>query len=61
MDTLSPTFVSGFELGRAQAAYMTMPTRWIVERIDVVGDISQRECSVLVDSFLDPFQPADVP
>ena len=32
---------------------MAVASRWIVERLDVVSDVSDREFPVLVDSFLD--------
>ena len=34
---------------------MLMPTRSIVERIDVICDIGTREFAILVNSFLDAF------
>jgi hypothetical protein len=55
VDTLSPTFVSRFELLGAHAAEMTMAARSIVERIDIVGDVGTGKLSVLVDLLLDPF------
>src|SRR5471030_2712730 len=40
---------------------MTMPARSIVERLDVVGHLGDRQLSVLVNLFLDPlfFQTAE--
>ena len=55
METLSPRFVSRFELLGTHAAEMTVAAGSIVERIDVVGHVGQRERSVLVDLFLDAF------
>lgn len=54
VDTLSPRLVSRFELLGAHAAEMTMATRAIVERLDIVGHVSDRKCPGLIDLLLDP-------
>ena len=55
METLSARFVSRLELVRTQPAEMTVTARPIVEGIDVVGQIGDRQLAILVDLFLDPF------
>ena len=55
VDTLSQRLVSGLELLRTHAAQMTMTARLIVERVDIIGDVGQRQRSVLVDLLSDPF------
>ena len=54
METLSARLVSRFELLGTQPAEMTMPTGSIVEDINVVGHVGDRQLSVPVDLFLDP-------
>jgi len=46
--------MSRFELLWAEPSEMTMSSGAIVEDIDVVGYISDRQLSVLVDLLLDP-------
>jgi hypothetical protein len=55
VETLSSRFVSRLELIRTQPAEMTMVARSIVEGIDVVGQVGDRQLAVLVDLFLNPF------
>ena len=55
METLSLRLVSGLELLGTHAAQMTMTAGPIVERVEIVGDIGQRQHSVLVNLLLDPF------
>jgi len=47
--------VGGLELLGAQPAEMTVAARPIVERLDIVGHLRDRQLPVLVDQFLDPF------
>jgi tetratricopeptide (TPR) repeat protein len=54
VETRSARLVSRFELLGAQPAEMTVAPRSIVEGIDVVGHVGDRQLSVLVDLFLDP-------
>ena len=54
VETLSVRLVSRFELLGTQPAEMTVAPRSIVEGIDVVGHVGDRQLSVLVDLFLDP-------
>ena len=54
METLSTWFVSRLELVRTQPAEMTVAARPIVEGIDAVGQVGDRQLAVLVDLFLDP-------
>jgi hypothetical protein len=42
-----------FELLRTHSAQMAVASCWIVERFNVVSDVSERKFPVLVDSFLD--------
>src|SRR5688572_13200645 len=53
VETLSARLVSRFELLWTYSAEMTVTARSIVEGIDILGHISDRELSVLVDLFLD--------
>ena len=55
MDTSPTAFVRRLELLGTYAAQMAMATRAIVEAVDVVGQVSDRELSVLVDLLLDAF------
>src|SRR5437667_11419681 len=54
VETLSARLVSRFELLGTQPAEMTVAAHLIVERIDVVGHVGDRQLSVFVDLFLDP-------
>ena len=54
VETLSARCVSRFELLGTQTAEMTVTARPIVERLDVVGYVGDRQLPVLVDLFLDP-------
>ena len=54
VETLSTWFVSRLELVRTQPAEMTVAARPIVEGIDAVGQVGDRQLAVLVDLFLDP-------
>jgi hypothetical protein len=38
----------------AHAAEMTVATGSIVEAVDVIGNVAERQLSILVDLFLDP-------
>lgn len=49
VETSSAQHMSRFKLFGAHTAKMTVPTRSIVERVDVVGDLSDRQRTVLVD------------
>ena len=53
METSSARLVSRFELLGTEATEMTVTARSIVEGIDVVGQGSDRQLSVLVELFLD--------
>ncbi len=55
LETLSARFVSRLELVRTQPAEITVAARLIVEGIDVVGQVGDRQLAVFVDVFLDPF------
>jgi hypothetical protein len=55
VETLSARLVRRFALLGTQRAEMTVPAGAIVERIDVVGQLGDRQLSVLVDLLLDPF------
>ena len=55
METSSRRLVSRFELLGTQPAEMTVAARSIVEGIDVIRQVSDRQLAVLVDLFLDPF------
>jgi hypothetical protein len=54
VETLSARLVSRFELRWTHPAEMTVAPHSIVEGIDVVGHIGDRQLSALVDLFLDP-------
>ena len=54
METSSARFVSRLKSLRTQPAEMTVAARLIVEGIDVVGQVGDRQLAVLVDLFLDP-------
>jgi hypothetical protein len=49
MDTSSASFRRGFELLRAHAAEIAVAAGAIVEAVDVIGNVSQRQFSVLLD------------
>ena len=53
VETLSAHFMSRFELLGANPTDVAMTSGAIVERLDVVGHVSDREFTVLVDLFLD--------
>ena len=53
METLPARFMSHLELLWAEPSEMTMASGAIVEGIDVIGHISNRELPVLVDLLLD--------
>jgi hypothetical protein len=55
VETPSASFMCGLELLWAHAAEMTVATGSIVEAIDVIGHVVERQCSVLVNLLLDPF------
>jgi hypothetical protein len=55
VETQSALFMCGLELLWAHAAEMTVPTGSIVEAIDVIGHVAERQHSVLVDLLLDLF------
>jgi len=54
VETSSARFVSRLKSLRTQPAEMTVAARLIVEGIDVVGQVGDRQLAVLVDLFLDP-------
>ena len=54
METLPAHLMSRFELLGADPSEMAMTPGAIVERIDVVSHVRDREFAVLVDLFLDP-------
>ena len=54
METSPARLVSRFELLGTEATEMTVTARSIVEGIDVVGQVGDRQLAVLVDLFLDP-------
>lgn len=54
MDTSAPRFVSLFELRGTHTAEVAMAARAIVERVDVIGYVLDRERAVLVDVLLNP-------
>ena len=54
METQWARLVSRFELLGTQPAEMTVAAHLIVERIDVVRHVGDRQLSVFVDLFLDP-------
>ena len=53
VDTLPACFVNGFKLLWAESSEMAVTPGAIVERVDVVSDICDREVSVLIDLFFD--------
>jgi hypothetical protein len=46
--------MSRFELLGTQASEMAVATHSIVEGVDVIGQVGDRQRSVFVDQFLDP-------
>lgn len=54
MDT-SASSAGSFEFLRTYAAYMTMATRWIAERINVIRYFNLRKLACSVDLLLDAF------
>ena len=61
VETLSTPDMSRFELLRTKPAEMAVPTRSIVEALDVISHFGDRQRSILVDLFLDSlfFQAAE--
>jgi hypothetical protein len=55
VETLPARFVDRFELLWTERSEVAVPSRSIVEGIDVVSHIGDRELSVLVDLLLDSF------
>lgn len=55
METLPAAFVRRFRLLGTKASEMAVPSRPIVEGIDVVCQVGNRKLSVLGDLLLDPF------
>jgi len=55
VDSASPSFMKRFEPLRADAVQVAVASCAIVEAIDVVVYVAQREPSVLVNLLLDPF------
>ena len=53
METLSARLASRFELLGTQSAEMAVTARSIVEGIDVLRHVGDRELPVLIDLFLD--------
>ena len=53
MDTFPTLPVSGFKVVRTDSTEVTVTTFRIVERIDVFGNITDRERATLVDVFFD--------
>jgi hypothetical protein len=52
---LTAAFGSGFEVIRADATDVAVTAPRIVERFDVIGNVSGRHGSGIVDPFLDSF------
>ncbi len=50
--TTSPRLVGRLNLLGAEAVKVAVPTGAIVERIDVVGDVRQRDVAARIDRFL---------
>jgi hypothetical protein len=55
VDAPSAPFLCGLELLWAHAAEMTVAAGSIVEAIDVIGNVADRQLSIPVDLLLDPF------
>src|SRR4030095_5993795 len=54
VDTSSARLVSRLELLGTQSVKMTVATRSIVKRLNIVGHIGLRQLRILLDLFLDP-------
>ena len=55
METPPARLVRRFTLLRTYAAEMTVTSRPIVEALNVIGHVGDRQFSILVDLLLDPF------